>query len=61
MCDLANGFKLCTCSGDGPFHWVLQTRDHSLPAQSKRGGWCSGRPGTEEHAASLKAAQGPVR
>ena len=24
MCDLSNGFRLCTCAADQPFNWVVE-------------------------------------
>lgn len=38
MCDLRDGFKLCTCDEDAKsFDWELQRRDSARPLQAKRG------------------------
>jgi len=37
MCDVSEGFRLCTCEPGEPFDWVLQRRDRSLPLQGRRG------------------------
>lgn len=43
MCDLSEGFRLCTCAGDGPFDWTLARRDRTLPEQVLRGMWAAPR------------------